>query len=821
MWRHKVFCPFTPNPMQRSLLFCAAVFTSWAATAQGAAGISVTLNNASGEPLPAATAALLNPDSSIVALALSDKEGKVFFGNAITGTYRIRITATGYAAHFTPFFSYTANEPLQLSALTIVPDTRTMQEVTVTARKPLIELQPGKTVVNVDAGITNTGTSVMEALEKMPGITVDKDGNISLKGRSGVLVLIDGKQTYLGASELATMLQGMSSNSVSQVELMDIPPARLDAAGNAGVINIKTKKTRQQGFNGNISLAAGQGFYPKFNNSLLLNYRSGKWNFSFNYTLNKVQQFMRLYALRRYFEPDGHTVASMLEQPTFFGGRNTTHTLRSGADYAWSKKTTVGLLLTGTHLKRTSGGTNNAVWMNAAGVQDSVIQTESRNNNQFQTGGINLNLRHQFNAKHELSADVDALRYRLDAEQFFENRLLFPRTYREASRAEIPSGINIFSAKADYTAQLHGLRLEGGWKSAHIDTDNEARYQVHNGGNWTEDLGRSNHFLYTENIHALYGGAQTKRGRWDLQAGLRYELTHYDARQLGNAAQKDSSFSRTYDGLFPTLLASVDADSVHRFSFSAGRRIDRPAFQKLNPFLVIINKYTFQQGNPYYRPQYTWNWSVEHQYKGKLITGLSYSRTSDYFAQIFPVKENGIILYTEGNLDLLQVWGLSASVQLAPAKWWSLNAQGVFNYKKLEGFVGTQLKRDISQVSLNMNNQFKLGKGWSGELTGFYTSRSQHDIQEIVDPSGQLSAGIAKMVLKEKGTLKLAVRDMLYTQWMKGNTYFQQADEYFKLTRDTRVATINFTYRFGKAIKNSRRGSSAADDEKARVGTGG
>lgn len=802
-------------------MLCAAILLSLAAVTQNVAGISVTLKNAAGEPLAAATAALLNQDSALVALAFSNKDGRVHFENTANGTYRIRVTAIGYQSHFTPFFSYSENGALQLAPLSLVPDTRTMQEVTVTARKPLIELQPGKTVVNVDAGITNTGTSVMEALEKMPGITVDKDGNISLKGRSGVLVLIDGKQTYLGASELATLLQGMSSNSVSQVELMDGPPARLDAAGNAGVINIKTKKNRQQGFNGSVSLAASQGFYPKFNNSLLLNYRTGKWNYAFNYTINRVQQFMRIYALRRYFEQDGHTVASMLEQPTFFKGQNTTQNLRAGADYTWSKKTTVGMLFTGTYLTRTSGGRNNAVWMNAAGVQDSVIQTDSRNNNRFQSGGINLNLRHQFNAKHELSADVDALSYRLDATQFFENALLFPGTYREASRAEIPSGINIFSAKADYAAQREGLRLEGGWKSAHIETNNEARYQVGGAGNWVDDPGRSNHFLYTENIHALYGQAQTKRGGWDLQAGLRYELTHYDARQLGNAAQKDSSFSRTYDGLFPTLLASVDADSAHRFSFSAGRRIDRPAFQKLNPFLFIINKYTFQQGNPYYRPQYTWNWSVEHQYKGKFITGLSYSRTTDYFAQIFPVKENDIILYTEGNLDLLQVWGLSASVQLTPAKWWNLNAQGVFNYKKLEGFVGTQLKRDISQVSLNMNNQFKLGKGWSGELTGFYVSRSQHDIQEIVDPSGQLSAGIAKLVLKEKGTLKVAVRDMLYTQWMKGNTYFQQADEYFKLTRDTRVATLNFTYRFGKATRSNRRPASAADEEKARVGTGG
>lgn len=304
------------------------------------------------------------------------------------------------------------------------------------------------------------------------------------------------------------------------------------------------------------------------------------------------------------------------------------------------------------------------------------------------------------------------------------------------------------------------------------------------------------------------------------RGGLRYEMTNYDAQQLGNAVVKDSSFSRSYNSLFPSLLISLDADSANTFSVSASRRIDRPPFQKLNPFLFIINKYTYQRGNPFYRPQYTWNIELSHNYKGVLLTGLSYSITKDYFSQVFPLDSTGLVIYTEGNLGRLHNFGLSAGCQLAPFPWWALSAQVVLNHKKMEGVIEKSYRADITQFNFNLNNQFMFKKGWSAELTGFYTSKSQQDIQEIVDPAGQLSVGISKNILKNKAVVKLAFRDMFYTQWMKGMTYFPRATEYFKLTRDTRVVAVSFTYRFGKAFKTVKRSEGASGEEIQRVGNG-
>jgi iron complex outermembrane recepter protein len=308
--------------------------------------------------------------------------------------------------------------------------------------------------------------------------------------------------------------------------------------------------------------------------------------------------------------------------------------------------------------------------------------------------------------------------------------------------------------------------------------------------------------------------------RWSLQGGLRYEHTGYEAEQLGNAVRNDSSFSRSYNSLFPSAYISFKADSLNSFTISGGRRIDRPPFQKLNPFLFIINKYTYQQGNPFYRPQYTWNVQLSHLYRDLVLTSVSYSQTKDYFSQIFTADSQGIIIYTEGNVGRVQQFGASLGLTMAPATWFNFSLQAIGIHKRFMGQLWKNYRANISQVNINLNSQFRWGKGWSSELSGFYNTKSQNDLQEVLDPSGQLSIGLSKSILKNKGSVRFAVRDIFYTQVMQGDTYFQYAHEYFSLLRDSRMATIAFTYRFGTAMKATKRSSGAAGEEVQRVGSG-
>ena len=575
-------------------------------------------------------------DSVLIKAAITDSLGFAVFEKVGEGIYLFRVSIVNYNIQHTALFQMPLESDGQFPAIVLEPASVLLKGVTVSAKKPFIQQLPGKTVINVDAAITNAGTTAMEVLEKSPGVTIDKDGNISLKGRSGVLIMIDNKPSYVSGSDLANLLNSMSSSQIELIELMTNPSAQYDASGNAGIINIKTKKNKQKGFNGTINTSYGQGRYYKNNNSLQLNYREGKLNYFLNYSMNANRGFTDMYALRRYYKEDRRTIESMLEQPSKMRGQGYNHTLRTGVDYFAVKKTTLGVAINGMLFSRENSVNNEALWMDAFRNTDSIIHTQSIGKSKWKNAGINLNLRHSFNTKQELSADIDYITYDIHGYQAFQNNLITSGGYEEFFKGDLPSQINIFSAKTDYTAQLpKDVKLESGLKSSHINTDNIADYFYKDGAEWKEDLGKTNHFLYGENIYALYGNVEKKTNRLTLQAGLRYELTHYRANQLGNSQQKDSAFSRNYSSLFPSGSINFEADSLNQFMLSVGRRIDRPAFQKLNPFLFIINKYTYQQGNSLIRPQYTWNMELSHVFKNMLTTTIGYSTTKDYFSQLF------------------------------------------------------------------------------------------------------------------------------------------------------------------------------------------
>jgi len=773
--------------------------------------------------IPFATVELLRyNDSAIVATSITDSTGIVVFENISMGQYRIRVSMVNKVTQYSGLIQLPLPEnEKRLQAIVLPASKGMLQEVTVTGRKPFIQQLADKTVINVEASITSAGATVMEVLEKSPGVSVDRDGNISLKGKSQVLIMIDGKQTYLSGTDLAALLNGMSATQVETIELMTNPPAKYDAAGNAGIINIRTKKQRQQGFNGTVTMGYGQGQYPKTNNSVALNMRSGKFNFFLNYNLNAARNFTDMYALRTYYEADLKTVDAQLEQPTLFEGRFFNQSWRSGIDFFLNKKTTIGMVYSGLDLSRKSNSTADAQWLNETGSTDSIINSLSTTNGGWGNNAINLNVRHVIDAKKEITADLDFLGYRNRSNTFFQNSFSGAGGYQEEIKGNLPSNIKIYSGKADYTDRFSSTgKFEAGWKSSRVTTDNLAEYFYLDNGNWLPDLNRTNHFLYTENIHALYGNVQKEFNKISLQGGLRYEYTGYDGEQLGNAARKDSSFSRRYNSLFPTLFFSYKADSSNTISISAGRRIDRPAFQKLNPFVFIINKYTNQVGNPYFKPQYTWNFGATHLYKELLVTSVSYSYVKDYFSQIFLSDTSGNIIYTEGNLGRMQSIGLSMSLHVKPFSWWTLNLQADFLYKKIEGVLWKDYTAEISQLNANMTNQFQFNKGWAAELSGFYITKAQNDIQEVLEPNGQLNAGISKQILKKQGTIRLNVRDLFWTNNMSGLTYFQQTDEYFTIKRDSRVVNISFTYRFGKAFKTTARRGSGAQEEMNRVGAG-
>ncbi|MFC3561242.1 outer membrane beta-barrel protein [Pedobacter jamesrossensis] len=780
--------------------------------------IKIIVLNERNIPFENATVQLLSAKKlSFIKAGKTDKKGVVIFGEPTFGDYVFNAKAVGYESRKTAL----VKSPFAFNSLTvkILPTSMVLREVIVEGNKPLVQQVKGKIVVNVDAGLTNTGTTVLELLEKSPGVMVNREGEISLQGKSTVLVMIDEKPTYLSGVDLTNLLSSMSSAQVSQIELITNPSAKYDASGNGGIINIKTKKNTQEGFNGTITVIGGWSRDYKNNNSLLINYKKGKINAFASASYNANNNFVDINAHRSYLGAN-NSITGLLDQTTAISNLTHYQFLKTGLDFNASKNTTIGLALSGTLIKRDGESDALATWKKASGSIDSAVSTNSTSLYKFKNGAINLNLKQSIGEQQDISVDLDVLNYTMNNNQEFTNRLLTFNGYTQGIDIDIPSTIKIYSAKIDHTIHFgKNAQLESGLKTSSIRTDNIAGYTNFNDIMRTIDLNRSNHFKYKENINAFYSTYQQKIGRISAQLGLRYEHTNYDANQLGNSAKPESSFSRTYDNLFPSGYLSYDIDSLNSFTLTASRRIDRPAYQKLNPFTFIINKYTIQRGNPYIVPQYSWNLELSHRFKQIITTSLSYSVVNNYFSQLFLSEGTDVLIYTDGNVGEMKNLGLSVSLQIYPTKWWALNGQGNFNYKKLEGYQNINYQSSINQFQFSLSNQFNISKTLNAELSGFYITKARNDLQELLYPNDQISAGLSKSILKGKGSLKFNARDIFFTQRMEGLTEFPQAQEYFKITRDSRLFVLSFTYRFGKPLKVTKRSNGGATDEMRRAGS--
>ena len=765
-------------------------------------------------------------DSTVAKMSVADRNGYFEFENIAEGKYMVSISAVGHQKGYSEIFEITPEKSfVDLKRIELVPQTKNLSGVTITARKPLIEQKIDRTIVNVDAAASNVGASALEVLEKSPGITVDKDGNISLKGKQGVQIYIDGRPSYLSGQDLVNLLKNMNANQLDQIEIMTNPPAKYDAAGNSGIINIKTKKNKQVGFNGSTTVGYSQGKYWKTNESLNMNYRNGKFNAFMNYGFNKRYDYQLLSIHRTYLHAD-KTIDALFDQVAFMPRNSSSNNLKFGLDYFVDNKTTIGFVASGFRNREHQLNYNTSFLKNSINEIDSVVYSTSNMKDNWSNESLNVNFRHQFDsAGRELTADLDYSGYGATNDQLFTNASYNPNGTKRGQTdllGDLPVNIKIYSSKVDYTHPLKkGSKLEAGVKSSYVNTDNAANYFNLIGIGWQTDYDKTNRFQYRENINAAYLNFSKQFKKLGVQAGLRFENTNYKGHQLGNTQKPDSAFNNNYNSLFPTVFLSYAASEKHQFGFNVGRRIDRPAYQDLNPFLFFLDNYTYESGNPFLKPQYTLNIEVSHTYKGFLSTTLNYSRTKNFFTETFEQLDHATIV-RNGNIGMRQNAGISISAQVNIKKWWSSSLYGNYNYSSFKGeLYGELIRVNASNVLFNVNNQFKFNKGWSAELSGFYRTKGVEG-QIVIEPMGQMSVGVSKQVMKGKGSVRFNVRDVLYTNWAKGYLNFQLTQASFENKRDSRVAGLSFTYRFGKPIKGpqNNRKKGGADDEQSRVKVG-
>lgn len=797
--------------------------------------VSGSVRDAAGNPLSSMSVSLLKAkDSSLAKIAITGKDGKYEFENIGNGNYLISVTSVGYEKNFsTAFVLNESNNAMQVAALQMAVTAKGLGEVTVTAKRPFIETKIDKTVVNVDASPTNAGATALEVLEKSPGIMVNNDGIISLRGKAGVIVMMDGKPTFLSPADLANLLKNMPASAIDQIEIMTNPSAKYDASGNSGVINIKTKKGRAAGFNGSIMVGATTSYFenkngtlyviPKTQNSFTFNYRKKKINFFGNYNPNVFRGRGMLDITRTKLNPDKN-VTGYNDVETNFKFGNNNHTLKLGLDVFADKKNTFGVAVSGF----TFSGHPTPRTVTTSSDENhqplSIMASQTDNKIKFKNLTSNFNYRHQFDSTgKELTADFDFIAYdntsRMTLTTDFFSGAGQPIGNELILKGYLPSKIKIYSLKSDLVHPFKkGGRLEAGLKSSFVKNDNLVGYERWDGNKWVDDT-RSNHFIYNENINALYLNANKQIKKWSFQGGLRLENTVAKGYQVTN----DSTFKRNFTNLFPSAFISYAADKNNQLTLSYSRRITRPNYQDLNPFIYFLDSLSYRKGNPFLLPQFTHNIELSHSFKGKLITTLNYNSTTNVISQI--LKTDGDLVYlTADNVAKFRNIGIAITAPIPITKWWTSNIfTNIYNNHYEGVYENKPINLSYTSFMINMTQTFTIKQGFTVEMTGFYRAKGVDQLS-INEPMYLLSFGGQKQVMKGKGTLRLNLRDPFWLQQYKGRTQYDVIDTRVRNRSDNRQVTATFTYRFGKNGQQNpppRRRNSASQDEQNRVGQGG
>lgn len=781
------------------------------------------------KPVAKATVSLLlAKDSQQVASAATDDHGNFRFSNIARNQYFVKVTAVDYAANSSAVFDIDAVD-YTVPVITMSKANTVLSNVTVTAKRPPVEVKAGKTVVNVDASPTNAGLNVLEILEKSPGVSVDNDGNVSLKGKGGVMILIDGKQTYLSGQSLAAFLRSLQANALDQIEIMTNPPAKYDAAGGAGIINIKTKKGTIKGLNGNMNFNYAQGFYPKYNGGANFNYRNKKINIFGGYN-GGVWEGVGILTINRNFYKE-EVFSGNSDQTTDRHNKGSWHNMKLGADYYFTDKDVAGIVVNSNinpwknwqHSVSYLKGIDHMV--NAAFISDAFNANTSGNIT------TNFNYKHSFDSTgREISTDLDYGYYESRGKNFLSTEIFNADNSKRGNTILLdglfPSATKIYTGKIDYVHPLSkNSKLEAGVKTSFVDIDNDVIYKRDTSTGWFFDEERSNHFIYRENVNAAYAIFSMSVKKLELTGGLRAENTNAKGTQV----KGNSDFKRNYTNLFPNASIGYNINDKNQSGLSYSRRIRRPDYNDLNPFVFFIDSLTYGQGNPYLQPQFSNNIELSHTYNRFLTATINYTQTNDIITEILKQDTDKKTMFqTRENFSKMKQWGVTITANKQIVKWWSVNVYAnMFSntYKGLynDGMVNYPVKLHVTGLMGNMSNSFSFAETWTAELSGWYTNRISEGLL-VGGNMGALNIALAKQVLKKNATIKIGMRDIFRTQNFSGYSRYADVDITVLNNRkkDNRQYVISLTYKFGKSnIAPARRRTGGASDEQNRIKSGG
>ena len=741
--------------------------------------------------------------------------GGVFqFGQLPPGSFLLKVSLLGYQE-----FSQPITLPLDTLRITLSPDPHLLQEVTVTASKPLYEQAIDRTIFNVERSILAQGSTVWDALSRAPGVQVKADGSLSANNKT-VLVYINDRPVRLSGDDLSNYLKNLPSDNVRQIEVITNPPAKYDAEGGA-ILNIITKKSLKDGFNASLGASSEQATYNSQTGSLVANYRRGALALYGNYGASNRKK-RRLEDEYVIFEDPGRNATWLNQKAGDVAGIG--NSFQVGMDYNLSDRQILGVLVIG-NLGDTERRNNirTSIFNQASTFPDSLLDTRSSVAGSSTQFSYNLNYKAKLDtAGRSLSVDLDYAPFSSTSNQLVANTTYSAGGYPISPPLHIGTsaqqGIGIWSGKVDYINQVaRGLTLEAGVKQSLIRTTNHFEYFQSRNGLEEKNAHQQDLFEYTERVSAGYATLAGALRHMQYKVGARVEYTWSESHSRYN----DLLTERQYINLFPSLYLRYPLSDTKELNFTYGARINRPDYARLNPFRFYTSPYAFREGNPTLQPAYVHNLSLGFVYKGTYSLTAYARKTSNYFSSITVQDNANNVLYnTQQNLALSQEAGVYISLPVHPYPWWEINTLLQGSYRQEQStYQGGSYNYHVLVGYATTNHAFEVNKqmGLKAEINAWYLSSSIQGIYRI-GSTYDVSLALRKSIFQQQASIRLAVGDIFYGNRNRIDVDYLNQRNGFVERNDTRRVSLSLSYKIGNSkVASARQRKTASEEERRRT----
>jgi Outer membrane protein beta-barrel family/CarboxypepD_reg-like domain len=798
----------------KTILFILLVF-SIATDSFGQASIKGKITDHE-QNLQFVTVALLRPDSTLVTGVITDSEGEFILDNVTAGKYLVSASMVGYSKFISQLITI-GETNLTLPDIILEEETTVLGEVVVKADKVLFEQQIDRLVINVQSSVTSSGNTILEILQKSPGVVVNKQNNtVSMNGKSGVKIMINGKLMQLPLDAVIQMLDGMSSSNVEKIELIATPPAQYDAEGNAGIIHIVTKENKDLGTNGSLGLTIGAHWAETLGGSYNLSHRAKKFAYSLDYSVLRNHN-LHTSDLERKLYTTGFvkTVTDHSHRENVTTQQN----LSAGFEWTVNENTRLSLLLTGYRRNWDMDAESNDI--NHADSDSTILTTQNiHESNIWQSATGSVGLQTSINVRSKINFNLDYLYYHNDNPSQYDNYLSYEEANTNAtSKIDLQktTPINFLVGKMDYQYYPSAaFALEAGLKGVTSHLDNNIMVQRLTDNGWSIDPFFTSYSTLNEQIGAAYVSTQWQVGdRWHINSGLRYEYTHTSIR---SATQTDV-VDRSYGYFFPSLLVSRDMNHDREVQLSYSRRTTRPTYNDIAPYVFFWGPNTFSSGNTSLWPAIADMIKVGYHSR-KWILSLNYGHTGNEIVSYQPERDSlsDNLIYRSQNLDFVNTVGLTTSYSFSITSWWEVQSSMTVQDQVVQTtHLGGNSRYHSFELNMNVVNVLNLPKDFSIEISGFYQSRMLAGITEFL-PLGSLNAGIQKK-FGESGALKFSMDDILYTnKWrITANVPQDGFNAAFNYDYHNQFMRITYTRSLGNGKLKSVKSNSGSEEERGRI----